>query len=541
MLEDRYALAHRLYPYARVADQEAAAPAHHQAIVIGGGPVGMAAALELGLKGIETVVLDDHEGVGQGSRAICFSKRCLEVAHRLGAAGPMMEKGVEWSLGRVFHGDREVFDFNLLPEEGHRFPAFINLQQPYFEKYLVERIRQVQKEGVSIDIRGRNKVIGIDHEGDEVTLQVETPDGEYRLTADWVIVADGASSPTRNMMGLGFEGKVFEDNFLIADVRMKADFPVERRFWFEPTFKGSGDSALLHKQPDGEWRIDFQIGWDIDRKEELKDENVRARLDAMLGPMGIEYEVVWTSIYTFQCRRMEKFRHGHVIFVGDSAHQVSPFGARGCNSGMQDVDNLGWKLKRVIDGQSPESLLDTYDEERLVATDENILNSTRATDFITPKSKISKIFRNAVLDLSEENDFARPFVNSGRLSVPATLDGSSLNSEDGLPDGPERSRPGAVCPDAPLDGDFLLDRIGDRFAVLAIGVDVPDFEGDLDADRLVFAKGTIPVLDERYLGEVKQGVYLIRPDQHVAARWADWNINAVRKAFERAIGKGAEG
>ncbi|MCP1200303.1 FAD-dependent oxidoreductase [Notoacmeibacter sp. MSK16QG-6] len=541
MLEDRYNLAHRLYPYSRSVDQDAATPAHHQVIVIGGGPVGMAAALELGLKGIETLVLDDHEGVGQGSRAICFSKRCLEIAHRLGAAGPMMEKGVEWSLGRVFHGEREVFEFNLLPEEGHRFPAFINLQQPYFEKYLVERIRQAQAEGVPIEIRGRNKVTDIDTDSDKVALQIETPDGQYSLTADWVIAADGAGSPTRKMMGLGFDGKVFEDNFLIADVRMKADFPVERRFWFEPPFKGSGDSALLHKQPDGEWRIDFQIGWHIDREKELQDENIRARLDAMLSPMGIDYEIVWTSIYTFQCRRMEKFRHDRVIFVGDSCHQVSPFGARGCNSGMQDVDNLGWKLKRVIDGLSPEELLDSYDEERIAATDENILNSTRSTDFITPKSTISKVFRNAVLDLSEENDFARPFVNSGRLSIPATLDGSTLNTQDDLPGAPARSRPGAVCPDAPLDGDFLLDRLGGRFAVLAIGVDVPDFQGDIDADRLMFSKGQFPVLEERYLGGTEQAIYLIRPDQHVAGRWADWSIDAVCKAFGRATGMAEKG
>ena len=125
------------------------------------------------------------------------------------------------------------------------------------------------------------------------------------------------------MLGLSFEGRVFEDNFLIADVKMKADFPTERWFWFEPPFKDSGASALLHKQPDDIWRIDFQLGWDIDRAKELKPENIRARVDAMLGE-GAEYELEWTSIYTFQCRRMEKFRHGRVLFAGDSAHQVSP-------------------------------------------------------------------------------------------------------------------------------------------------------------------------------------------------------------------------
>ena len=165
----------------------------------------------------------------------------------------------------------------------------------------------------------------------------------------------------------------------------ETEFPTERWFWFEPSH-GEGASMLLHKQPDGVWRVDFQIGWDVDRKEEMKEENIRRRLDAFLG--DIEYDIVWSSIYTFQCKRMERFRHGPVFFAGDAAHQVSPFGARGANSGMQDVDNLGWKLGLVLNGKAPESLLDSYSEERVFGAEENILNSTRSTDFITPLSLI---------------------------------------------------------------------------------------------------------------------------------------------------------
>ena len=191
---------------------------------------------------------------------------------------------------------------------------------------------------------------------------------------------------------------------------MDVDFPIERRFWFDPPFN-KGQSALLHKQPDGVWRIDLQLGWDIDKEEEKKKENVIPRLKAMLGE-ELNFNLEWVSIYTFQCMKMEKFKHGRILFAGDSAHQVSPFGARGANSGVQDADNLCWKLKLVLDGSSPETLLDTYDYERVLAADENILNSSRSTDFITPKSKASMRFRNAVLELSEKYEFARPLVNS---------------------------------------------------------------------------------------------------------------------------------
>ena len=335
MVGATYALAHELYPYR----PDAAREGHHPVIIIGGGPIGVATGLDLAQKGTPALILDDHDGVGQGSRAICFAKRTLEIADRLGAGRDMVKKGVVWNVGRVFHGDGEVFNFNLLPEDGHRNPAFINLQQPYFEKFLIDALRRAEGEGKPIEIRGRNVVTGLTQTAEHVTLDIDTPDGPYQLTADYVIACDGARSPTRAMMGLSFEGRVFEDNFLIADVRMKADFPTERWFWFEPPLAEAPQSALLHKQPDDVWRIDFQLGWDIDRKAELDESRIRKRIDEFL-PDGTEYDLVWTSIYTFQCRRMERFRHGRVLFAGDSAHQVSPFGARGANSGIQDADDL---------------------------------------------------------------------------------------------------------------------------------------------------------------------------------------------------------
>ena len=531
-LRDRYPLAFRLYPYARSPDQTAPRPAHHPVIIIGGGPVGLASALDLGLRGTPVLVLDDHEGVGLGSRAICFSKRTLEICHRLGAGQDMLEKGVVWQKGRVFHDRDEIYSFDLLPETGHRFPAFINLQQPWFEKFLADRIHTAIADGAPIEIRGKNRLDAIDARPDGATLDITTPDGPYRLTCDWLIACDGARSPTRDMLGLGFEGRVFEDNFLIADVKMTADFPTERWFWFEPWFK-SGASALLHKQPDDIWRIDFQLGWDIDRDKELQPGNIRARVDAMLGDGS--YELDWCSIYTFQCRRMDRFRHGRVLFAGDAAHQVSPFGARGANSGIQDAENLAWKLDLVLRGHAPDSLLDSYDAERVHAADENILNSTRSTDFLTPKTATSRRFRDAALALAERHAFARPLVNSGRLSVPCTYDGLPLNTPDALP-GPARTRPGSACPDAPTGDGFLLDRLGAGFTLLCLNTDAPDLDTEIPLGRLsLTAQGDL--LAERYLGTAPQAVYLIRPDQHVAARWPSADPVAIRTALARALGK----
>ncbi len=523
-----------LYPYAKSPDQDASKPVRHPVVVVGAGPIGLGAAIDLAQHDVPVVVLDDNDKVSWGSRAVCYAKRPLEILDRLGCGAPMVDKGVEWNLGKVFFDERQVYAFNLLPETGHKRPAFINLQQYHFEKYMVDRVFELKAGGKSIELRGGNQVTAVDPQEDHVVISVDTPDGPYTIEADWLIACDGATSPIRKMMGLDFVGRVFEDNFLIADVVMEADFPTERWFWFDPPFN-RGQSALLHKQPDNVWRIDFQIGWDIDRDKELKEENVLKRLRAMLGE-DAKFELEWTSIYTFQCRRMEQFHKGHVIFAGDAAHQVSPFGARGANSGLQDTDNLVWKLKLIIDGKAPESLLDTYDIERIHGAEENILNSSRSTDFITPKSEISRIFRDAVLDLAEHHEFARPLVNSGRLSVPCTYDGSPLNGPDcaGMP---PRTRPGSPAIDAPVDGGWLLDRLGGEFQLMTINADAPDsvcVEG-ICATRVALAAND--ALKDRYLGDADSAVYLLRPDQHVAARWETFDEDAVRAAINKATGR----
>jgi 3-(3-hydroxy-phenyl)propionate hydroxylase len=522
-----------LYSYQRSADQDAKTPAQHPVVVVGAGPVGLSAAVDLALNYIPVVVIDDNDTVSWGSRAICFAKRPLEILDRLGCGNAFVDKGVTWNTGKVFFDEREVYKFNLLAESGHNRPAFINLQQYYFEEYLYNRLRELENAGKPIELRGKNKLVSLNQLNDHVELTIETPDGSYELNAEWVVACDGAASPMRSMMGLDFVGRVFEDNFLIADVIMDADFPTERWFWFDPPFN-RGQSALLHKQPDNVWRIDLQLGWDIDRDEEKKPENVIPRLKAMLGE-DINFELEWVSIYTFQCRRMEKFRHERVLFAGDAAHQVSPFGARGANSGLQDTDNLCWKLKLVIEGKAPANLLDSYDNERVFGAEENILNSSRSTDFITPKSETSRMFRNAVLALAEKAPFAIPLVNSGRLSVPCIYDNSELNGAD-VEMMPSRSRPGSSMVDAPTDNGWLLDLLGNRFQLLALNAKAPE---KIEIDNITIETLCVDInqeLKQRYLGEAESAIYLIRPDQHVAARWVNFVEADVTTALRKAIG-----
>ena len=438
-----------VFAYSRSADQDAGIPARHRVVVVGAGPVGLATAIDLAQQGISVLLLDDDNRLSTGSRAICFAKRTLEIFDRLGCGQRMVDKGVTWNLGKVFFHDEAVYSFNLLPEEGHGRPAFINLQQYYVEGYLLDRAQQLP----NIDIRWKNKVISLEQTVAGIELGVETPEGSYTLHCDWLVAADGARSAVRGLLGLTSEGQTFRDRFLIADVRMEADFPPERWFWFDPPFHPN-QSVLLHQQPDRVWRIDFQLGWDADPVAERQPDRVIPRVQALLGK-DARFELEWVSVYTFACLRMEKFKHGRVLFAGDSAHGVSPFGARGANGGVQDADNLAWKLGLVLKGLAPDMLIDTYDYERVYAADENILNSTRSTDFITPKNEASRAFRDATLQLAKDCGFARRLVNSGRLSLPSTYINSPLNTQD------EDEFVGLMAPGAPsTDARIRVDERG---------------------------------------------------------------------------------
>jgi 3-(3-hydroxy-phenyl)propionate hydroxylase len=498
----------------------AAARQQARVVVAGAGLVGLTLALDLAQRGHPVVVLDEDDTVSFGSRAICFAKRTLEIFGRLGLGRAFLEKGVTWKTGRVFHGAQEAYAFDLLPEDGHEYPAFVNLQQYYAEQWLVEACEATGR----VDIRWKHQITRVAPRAGGVLLDVATPAGDYTLDAAWVLACDGARSTVRAALSLPFEGQVFNDRFLIADVVMRADFPAERWFWFDPPFH-PGQSVLLHKQPDDVWRIDFQLGADADPEAEKDPARVAARVRAMLegatGKPAPDFALEWVSVYTFRCRRLARFRHGRVIFAGDSAHQVSPFGARGGNGGVQDADNLAWKLAAVLEGAAPEALLDSYDAERIPAADENILHSTRATDFITPKHAAARAYRDAVLGLARDHAFARGMVNSGRLSRPAVQAGSPLNGAGALV--------GAAAPDAPVlhDGapDWLLRHLGGAgFTLLVFGpprplalpagvaalfvTDTP-MDGTL-WDHAGLARARFRAKDDEAL--------LIRPDQHLCAR-----------------------
>ncbi|MCE8417620.1 FAD-dependent monooxygenase [Rhodovulum sulfidophilum] len=496
---------------------------HHRVVVVGAGPVGLTMALNLARLGIASVVLEDKSAITVGSRAIVWSQRSLQFFARLGIADRIMAQAVPWSIGRISHGDVEIFSMDMAGTDADRFPPFANLQQYHVEDILIERALAEPL----IDLRFRNRLTGVDQTGDGVELSVKTPDGSYRLTADYLLACDGARSLTRALLDLDLEDGAFhEERFMVADIEMEADFPAERWFWFDPSFH-SGQSAMLMPQADNIYRIDLQLGRDANVAEEVRPDRVIPRIQAVVGP---DFDLEWVSVYTFQSRRLAEFVHGRVIFLGDAAHLVPPFSARGANAGLRDVENLGWKLAAVLEGRADEGLLDSYNRERVQAADENLRDSARSADFISPAPGVERLFRDQVLALARKTAFAREWVNAGRLAVPCIY-------RTGAPDDtllPADARPGAVAPEARIGNGWLLDELGTGPMVLAINCAAPE---GLPVPALALRAD--PTLRARYLGDAERALYLIRPDRVVAARWITAEPRDITAAL-RAMWEGRE-
>lgn len=525
----------------------------HSVTIVGAGPVGLTAALALVRQGVSVTVLEDEATLNIGSRAAGTARRSLEILDSLGAAERLVAKGVAWTRGQSYYGDKLVLDFSMPVLDNVKHPPMVNLQQCYVEQYILDELMKSPLAAV----RWSSAVKAIENCGDHVKVQVATPDGEYALESDWLIACDGARSVVRSSLGLRMEGTSYEGRYIVADVRLATDLPPGRRVWFDSA-GNPGSTIILHRQPDNIWRIDYQLRDDEDSDRELEPERVRSRIQTFLDSVGIggPWEIDWVSLYRAHSLSLNDYRHGRVLFAGDAAHLVPIFGARGMNGGIDDVFNLAWKLAYVVRGLAASALLETYAEERHFAFRENIRNANKSTKVMAPPSRGDLLMRDAVLELAVDHEFVRPLLNP-RQSAEIFLRDSSL-SEPGSDAAVGGIVPGQVCPNirvtALADGNagtrYLHSLLGQEFTLLVARGKPDRTVSEWPAAmhglglKTIFvghdnpAPGDCHIRDED--GSVAKvfeltdgGAVLIRPDHHVLGRWNKVTPDVVSAALKR--------
>ncbi len=546
---------YKIHPYRHSTDMDsgrAAAPV----VIVGAGPIGLATAIDLSRFGVASILLDEDLQVSHGSRAIVLTRRSMEILQQLGVAGPFREKGLPWSFGRSFYRDKEVYRMIMPHDQDDRFLPGLNIQQQYIEEYLIGFCAK----NPLIDLRWGQKVVGIAQGPDAATLRIDTPEGEYDMSADWVIAADGGRSAIRRLMGLRMEGRSYPGNFVIADIKAKIDLPTERLCYFDPDWN-PGNNVLVHRQPDDLWRIDFRLPDDETPEQALEPATLSRRIDAVLAMIRrkVPWRLDWATVYTANTLTLPRFVHGRIIFTGDAAHLLPIFGVRGCNTGFQDSNNLAWKLAFVVRGWSRPALLDTYSSERVQAAREICEEGGKSTRFMTPPTAGARLMRDAVLSFCLSEEFPKDLLH-WRTSRPHDYRLSPLNSFGEA----DAAFNGGIAIGQPVrnvklgDDDYLLDRLdaGAGFHLIAFAGDGElsgEFERILtEAAHQPFS--VIRVLVGRRANESHavraellvadpQGriaakfaaqagtVYLLRPDLHVCARWQEGHAPDVSRAL----------
>lgn len=535
-------------PAPRPAPEAATAPV----VIVGAGPIGLVLALDLARFGVRVVLLEAELQVSEGSRAIVFTRRSMEILQQVGADRAITAQGLPWRFGNSFYRGRRVFRLEAPHDDDDRFHPMINLQQQYLEEGLVDLVRRQP----GIELRWGHRVTAVHDDGEAgVRIEVDTPDGPYTQRTDWLVACDGARSAVRQMQGLQMEGDSYEGRFVIADIRVDLPFPTERLAFFDPVWN-PGNTVLMHREPHGIWRIDYQLPPGETPEEALQPASLQARIDAqlaMVGHAGAAWELDWCSVYSARALTLPDYVHGRVLYCGDAAHMLPIFGVRGANTGWQDAQNLGWKLALVAQGRAPRTLLASYTHERVGAAREIIAEAGKSTRFMTPPTRGFRLARDAVLSLALTQEAVRPLLH-WRTSRPHDYTASPLNSpedDDALFDaGPAD---GAPLRNVRLGGDaHLLDHTPAGFwllvcthapkavpaALRAAAQRWQDEHGIAVRLTTVGRGGDIADPDERVWR--KHGVrhagsaLLVRPDQHVCARWLAVTPQRLDRALRHA-------
>lgn len=410
-------------------------------LIVGAGPVGLALGVELARRQIRCRLIDKKPGPSTHSKALAIFPRTLEVFEAMGVTGPVLEQGQHLYGGCFYQNNRRVFElsFEALPSP---YAFVISLPQSQTERTLLERLQALGGQ-----VEWETELVGLAAGGGTISARLRHAGGQEETARfSWAAGCDGAHSTVRHQLGFEFQGKPYEQGFILADVSVRSQLRTDRIHAF------FGSNGLLGYFPFKGGRGRLILDDTLPPEPAGAKGNAAPSLDAIRPlvaarcPFPLELtDAHWTSRFHVSHRMVKTFRKGNVFLAGDAAHIHSPAGGQGMNTGIQDAFNLGWKLAAVIKGQLHPDLLDTYAAERIPVA-RNVLNLTdritrlallrgpwieRARELLLPLMGVLPVRQSAALRLSElevnyrrrfgVNPITRPKVDAGDRAPDAEL------------------------------------------------------------------------------------------------------------------------
>ncbi|HEY8206679.1 MAG TPA: FAD-dependent oxidoreductase [Myxococcaceae bacterium] len=372
-------------------------------LITGAGPTGLVLAYWLARRGVRVRLIDKTAEAGTTSRAVAVQARTLELYRQLGLAAAVVEQGLQfkalnlWARGeRVGHFEVGEIGRGLSP-----YPYILSFPQDLHERLLIDRLR-----AIGVEVERNTELLGYQDTGPAVRARIRRKDGqEEEIEADYLAGCDGARSTVRHGLGATFHGGTYERTFYVADAVMRgpaADQELhialdDADFLAVFPMKGEGRVRLIgtvkresEDQPDPTWE-------DI---SPIAIQRLRLTVD----------RVNWFSTYRVHHRVTDRFRRGRVFLAGDAAHIHSPAGGQGMNTGIGDAVNLAWKLAEVLGGSANESLLDTYEPERIAFARRLVATTDAAFSFATREGRIARAVRLGIAPRVVPRLFSRPRV-----------------------------------------------------------------------------------------------------------------------------------
>ena len=518
---------------------------HIPVVIVGAGPVGLAAANLLGQDGIETLILERNSATVDHPRAIVLDDEGARTLHAFGAAESFLRKTIEGNGARYYDENGDCFGRVGAGPRTYGFAKRHFMYQPELEQALVESLARFP----ACTLRFGCNVVAITQEVNGILLSCETPEGALSVRCDWLLACDGGRSPIREQLGIGFAGSTYAQDWIVLDLAEDADDANFSRF-----FCSTARPAVSVPAPRGGRRYEFMLQDGETSEEMLTDES----LTRLLAPYRAfrPDQVLRRAVYRFHARIAERMRMGRVLLLGDAAHLTPPFAGQGMNAGLRDAHNVAWKLALVLKGLAAPAILDSYDQERRNPAWSMIQLAVAMGQLVMPKGPEQIALRSMLLTMLElfpgAQDYflqmkfkPKPryddglFVDIDRQPYPASLVGEMLPQ-------PAVSVSGRA---AKLD-----DLLGPGFALLA-----QNQAGATTLSRLTHplwrklapslihlstspaggapeVQGAVPT-DEfiRLLLAHRDQLILIRPDRYVAGAFSQGGEAAFADAFERLL------